>query len=559
MRNFCLLLLLLSSPLIAEQPPVNRLHMLYLVQSQEIEKAFSLYQEYKSQLKKHDFELLQQMALTLLEKGTRSQDALTQLTSLFGCHLAGVHASIDILEAGILSQNPQTQVAAIQFLGQLQDDRCEELFTKAMSSDYFFTRMEALHQLALRKSRTATGQIESLMMKVPPQMHFFFAPLFALSGTHDAVALLKKMMDHPLDNARIEAILNAARFRRDDLLPNIRKVATHLNCAEQEACAYALGILKDSKSIPHLTHLSQSKASHVQLSALYALYSLGRAEEREKILGAAITKDLFAISLLGEMPGPHTALHPFLSDPDIQVRFNTTVALLKSKDPIAALFLPEFLIRDSKDLGFQPQFSPGNSLMAWKVIPSIKQHQKDSPYDLSTLALNIREHLLQECIELPEDTFLKLARTIFTSRQTDLVPKLIHLLETMGSDAALQLLKEESQKAGAPLTRAYCNLALFRQEKKEVYKTAVLQWIQLKKQTELIRFRPQLPWELRVTELANPLELTPEEHSQLLIECYETLALVHQEESIDILVNDLKSGAPSNRPILAGLLIQAIQ
>jgi HEAT repeat protein len=218
-----------------EKTGINKLHILYLLQSKEFNRSIDLYREYRDALGRHDFEVLQQMALIILEQGARSLDPETQLTSIYGSGIAGIAASIDILEAGIASPQPQTQMAAIQFLGRLQDDRCEELLTKAMSSDYFFTRMEAAYQLALRKSRTAVGQIESLMYKVPPQMRFFFPQFFALIGTTDAISLLRHMMDDQFHMTRIEAILCAARFGRDDLLPMIRTRATHLNSAEQEA------------------------------------------------------------------------------------------------------------------------------------------------------------------------------------------------------------------------------------------------------------------------------------------------------------------------------------
>src|SRR5581483_6378912 len=189
---------------IKEKTGLNKLHILYLLQSKEFNRAIDLYQEYKKALGRHDFEILQQMGLILLEQGARSADPTTQLISIFGSSIAGIAASIDILEAGIISSQPQTQMAAIQYLGHLQDDRCEELLTKAMSSDFFFTRMEAAQQLAFRKSRTAVGQIESLMHKIPPQMRFFFPQFFALIGTSDAISLLRHMMDDPFHMTRIE-------------------------------------------------------------------------------------------------------------------------------------------------------------------------------------------------------------------------------------------------------------------------------------------------------------------------------------------------------------------
>jgi hypothetical protein len=81
----------------------------------------------------------------------------------------------------------------------------------------------------------------------------------------------------------------------------------------------------------------------------------------------------------------------------------------------------------------------------------------------------------------------------------------------------------------------------------------------LKKNTEMIRFRPMLPWNVRLKEKSTPFDLTPEEHSRLLIEAYQSLALEHDENSIDIILDGLKNGHLKNRAVLAGLLVQAIQ
>lgn len=544
---------------IKERTGLNKLHVLYLLQSKEFNRAIDLYHEYKTALGRHDFEILQQMGLIILEQGARSPDPSIQLTSIFGSTIAGISASIDILEAGIISSQPQTQMAAIQYLGHLQDDRCEELLTKAMSSDFFFTRMEAAQQLAFRKSRTAVGQIESLMHKIPPQMRFFFPQFFALIGTSDAISLLRHMMDDQFHMTRIEAILSAARYGRDDLLPAIRARATHLNIAEQEACATAIGYLKDSKSIPLLKNLAKSPSTNVKLAARNALNSLGDDTSREEIAELAKTEDLFAISLLGDIPGSEKILIPLTKDANMQVRFNAVFALLKQKDPHVLDSLLEFLIRDSRDLGFQPQFSIGNSLMAWKVIPSARQHQMEGPNDLLTLSVSVREHMLRECLELKPGEFLKIAAILFDTQQIDLIPLLISLMENLQTPEAIELLTSKAQTAGAPLTRAYCNLALLRLKKGEHYKDAVTNWISTKKHTEMIRFRPMLPWNVRITEKANAFELTPEEHSRLLIECYQTIAMEHDDKSIDTILDGLKSGHSSNRPVLAGLLIQAIQ
>lgn len=539
--------------------PVNKLHILYLLQSKEFNRAIDLYREYKEVLGRHDFEILQQMAFIILDQGARSTDPEAQLTSIFGSGIAGISASIDILEAGIASPHPETQMASIQFLGHLQDDRCEELLTKAMSSDYFFTRMQAAYQLAIRKARTAVGQIESLMYRVPPQMRFFFPQFFALIGTSDAIALLRHMMDDQFHITRIEAILSAARFGRDDLLPLIRTKATHLNIAEQEACAAAMGYLKDSKSIPLLRTLGQSPSVNVKLAAKNSLYALGEESAKEDIMALAKEGNLFAINTLGHIPGTADVLVPLLKDTNLAVRFNALFSLLQLSDVRASEFVLDFLLRDSRDLGFQQQASVGNSLMSWKVIPSAQQHQQEGPYDLMALSVNVREYLLRECLELPPHEFLKIATAIFDSRQGDLIPTLIGLIENLQTPEAISLLEIKAQTAGAPLTRAYCNLALLRLKKGEHYKGAILNWISLKKNTEMIRFRPMLPWNLRISEKASAFELTPEENSRLLIECYQTIAAEHDEKSIDIILEGLQMGHYKNRSVLAGLLIQAIQ
>jgi HEAT repeat protein len=390
-------------------------------------------------------------------------------------------------------------------------------------------------------------------------MRFFFPQFFALIGTTDAISILKHMMDDQFHMTRIEAILCAARFGRDDLLPLIRSRATHLNAAEQEACATAIGLLKDSKSIPLLKTLSQSPSINVKLAAYRSLYSLGESSVKEEIATLAQDGNLFAISLLGEIPGTQETLVSLLKNNDIQVRFNAVFALLKLNDPRVGSALLEFFIRDSRDLGFQPQSSIGSSLTAWKVISSAQQHQQESTYDLISLSVNVREHMLRECLELPPADFLAIASVLFDSKQIDLIPLLISLMENLQTPKAIELLEIKAQTAGAPLTRAYCNLALLRLKKGEQYKTSVLNWIKMKKDTEMIRFRPMLPWNVRISEKTSAFELTPEEYSRLLIECYQTVALEHDENSIDIILEGLKSGHHKNRSVLAGLLIQAIQ
>jgi HEAT repeat protein len=554
----CALLLNNFALSFAEEPaPVNKQHVLYLLQAREIEKSIDLYREYQKGLGRHDFEVLQQIALLILQQGVKSSDLEIQLTGLFGSKIAGVAASLDVLESAITSPHPQVQLVAVELLASSQEDRSEDLLTKAMSSDFFYTRMDAAFQLALRKSRTAVGQIEALMHKVPPYGRFFFPQFFALIGTHDAIAILRTLLSDTHHTTRIEAILNTARFGRDDLLPALRKRATHLHVAEQEACASAFGILKDSASLPLLQKLRSSPADNVKLAALRSLYFLGNATAKQEIEEMARQRNLFAIGVLEEVPGSEETLAALLQDKDIQVRFNAMASLVKLRDARATPLLKEFLIRDARDLGFQPHFSVGNSLMGWKVIPSALQHQKEEQGDLLALTLHVKEFLLKEALELPTGEFLSIASTLFQKKQSDHVPLLIALLVNQGTSEAIHLLELGAQTTGAPLIRMYCNLGLYHLKPQPAQEMALLHWIEAKKQTEMIRFRPVLPRSNRIQEIKDTYEFTPEENSRLLIECYQAFALKHDTKGIDILLDSLRNGHPKNRPVLAGLLIQA--
>jgi HEAT repeat protein len=362
-------------------------------------------------------------------------------------------------------------------------------------------------------------------------------------------------MDDDVLETRLQAVLSASRYGRDDLLPGIRARSTHLNSAEQEACARALGELRDSSSIPRLKRLAQASAPALRLAALQSLFALGDAAAAEPIRQMAQQQQPFAIALLGALPGSEEALLPLLRTEALQVRLNAALSLLRLRDARCLPTLYEVLLRDGRDLGFQPHFSPGGSLMAWKAIPSFAQHADHE--DLAAASLGMREQTLRFCIELPELAFLEIAETLFLSKQGELIPQVIALLENKRSPASIRLLKRYAQRAGAPLVRAYCNLALYRLGEQGPYRDAVKAWILQNKQAEMIRFRPMLPWHFRALEGA--FSLTPEESSRLLIDSYMALAERHEVENIDLLLQAIKEGNRKNRYVLAGLLIRALE
>lgn len=523
---------------------------------QDYKTSIALYRDYQKTLGRHDFEVLQQLASGWIEQSARSPQPEKQILGIFGFGVAGMNAPPDILSQAIESPDGHLQMVCLQFLGKMQEDYADTLLNKAMSSPFFPIRLEAAYLLAQRKARSATGQIESLMYRLPTPMRYFFPEFFALIGTSEAIHILRELMDDSFPPTKTGAILSAAKYGRDDLLPPIRAAATHLNNAEQEACAAALGYLKDMRSIKKLKKLATHSSTQVQLAALYSLFLLGDPLASSKIAKEAEVENVFAINLLADMPEQKETLAPLLNSANRQVRFNAAMVLLKHKDVRSLPALLEFLIRDSKDLGFSPQTSVGGSLRAWKVISSLQQHAEESFFDIQALTIALKEQILTEAVELPEPYFIRLAEHIFATRQNELVPIIISLLETLRTPGAITLLKRYSQAAGAPLIRTYCNLSLFRQQEKGPYEEAIKNFAKQNQSKELIRLREPLPWHMRLND---QYHLAPEENSALLIYTYEALSNNQDGEGIDILLQAIENGHPHNLPVLAGILLQTLQ
>ena len=195
-------------------------------------------------------------------------------------------------------------------------------------------------------------------------------------------------------------------------------------------------------------------------------------------------------------------------------------------------------------------------MLAFKPVFSAAQ-QASSLFDVKAATLAIRRQILLDCMHLSEEEFLQMAELIFDSKQSDLIPTLVVLLENLQTPKAVDLLKRKVDQAGMPLIRAYCNLALFRMGKEGPCEKNLTEWITRHKDSEMIRFHPLVPLDQRMS--ASPHELTPEDSSLLLIESYQTLSEKQHGSSIDVLLEAMRDGNPKNRYVLAGLLLRTLQ
>lgn len=537
-----------------EDIQTNRI--LFLAKSGNSSRALEMYRASVDKNGRHDFDLLHQIGLCILEQGMDSGDKETQIMSLFGAGISADERTLSLLIEGADHPDPTVQLLAMNLLSRYENREAYAVLNRAMSSNHLLIRLEAAMHLAEKKHAKAVSQIESLMYKVEPEVLVVFPQLFAAIGDAHAIKLLRKLLTTPNEEVRIEAILSIAALERDDLLPQIRILSSQHSMAQQEACAVALGLMKDEKSQSRLEHLAQSRHPNVRLAALQALYRLGHTEARSAIENIALSGDIYAIFMLGEMPGSEPTLAKLVKSKHISAKINAAIALLELQDDRCLDVLYEYLVRDQRHLMFEEGETPGKALKAIRLVPVSKRHEEVEPIIVER-SLHIREELLNKAIELPHEHFLDLADHLFQKGQNDLVPTLVTLLEHLQTPEAIHLLKKYQQKIGAPLIRNYCNLALYRLKEEGPFADNLREWIAKTRENEIIHFRPMLPLLLR--EKQETYQLTAEETTRLLLESIEALAASQDDHGIDTLLDTIQFGNAKNKYALVGLLIRATQ
>ncbi len=543
----------------SDKPPAIKSKILFLMHKGHAEEALDLYEEYRQLMGKDDFEMLQQLCLSLLEEGSRSKDDEIVLMTLFGAGISMNEKALPILESGIENKNPKIQLITINFLAKQQNNEADDAIASLLTSPFLLLRLEAVYALSKKKHPQAVAQIESLLNKVDDSIKPLFPLILAEEGSPYAMRIIRRLMSDTNDSVRVAAIMSVVDNKRDDMLPKIRILASQHNVAQQEACAMALGVFHDEKSIDKLERMTKSNTVAVRLAAAFALYKMGKTEYSSIIIHEAQGEDVYAISLLGDIEGSQNLLHQLTQNSDIDVRVNAAIALLKHRDIRAAKPILELLIEDARELGFSKSYTAGKAMMAVKVTPS-RMYVHDSNPLFHELSTGIREDVLTMTLELPEALFLQIANLVLETRQHDLIPRLMSLLENLRSPDAITLLKKHQQKFGAPLVRNYCTLALYRLKEKGPYAEQLRQWVLAQSDIDLIRFRQFLPLEERETSTdEDKYSLTPEQTSLIYIEALEALARNQDEEGIRILIHTIHKGNAKNKYALAGLLLHAIQ
>lgn len=542
---FCLSFSLLYSE------DIEKKQLLFLMHAGEYKQAFSKYLSYY-QGKTFDFEVLQEMCLVLLDKGSKNNNSEIVQLSLLGAGFASSNKSIEILERGIDSSDYQTQLISLYFTNFIHDDKNEDLLKKAINSYFLPTKFEAAYQMAAHKYSFAAGEIEALMYKLPPYFKVFFPSLFTMIGSTEANILLKDLLYDENNFVRAACILSIAKFKRDDLLPIIRRKLTLSNLLEQETCVFALGLLKDSTCIDTIKHFSHNSADNIRIASCVALNRLG-IDSTNDLKNLAEKGNLNAIYALKDFENVQDILYSLLKSKNIDIRYNSALALLEKKDSKALDIVLEILI-NNEDLGIYPVHSPGRSLMHWKTITSASI-RKESEYNPEYFRF-VKQSILKQAVELNEKDFLTIARIIFETDQLELIPTLSSLLENINTKEAINLLIYYSDKIGSPLIRNYCNLSLYKLNQEGPYETRIKNFLLANIKEEMIKFHPLLPRQLDDISIYS---LNPLETSNLLMDIFEALASKQDEKSIKTVIEAIQKTNSHNRYVLAGILIRATQ
>jgi HEAT repeat protein len=540
-----------SAPIGAKPYPT---HLPYLVHRGQLTTALDLYQESYRQNKQHDVECLELIALSLLEQGARSRDPEEQLMTQFGAGISMDERAMPILLQGVHSPIPGLQLIALNFLGRSHTEQAERALLSAMRSNSLLVRFEAAYQLSRLHLPGACNAVESLMSKIDGELLALFAPLYGLINDDQSMRALRKLLTAPYETVRIAAINSCAAAGRDDFIPKIETLTRQHSTAQQEACAYALGILGDEAAEPLLRKMTESHHTDLKLAALYSLYQLGRHDQLPAIYAMAADGNLFAIALLGDIPNSDEQLVQLMKERDLSIKVNVATGLVRHENPHCMPLLREILIKDQRDFAFEPLHSHGGSLSCWRAVPSARQNFKDTPTALER-SLHFREQLLTDATRLPAADFLQLAAAIFDGQQNDLVPALTSQLELLATPEAIALLQKYQQQVGMPLIRNYCNLALYRLKIEGPYGNNLQAWVAQQASTGLIELRPPLPWEER--DPHHYQNILPHENSRLLVETFEAFTQRQDDQGINILIEAIKSGFQKNRYALAGLLLRA--
>lgn len=492
---------------------------------------------------------LQEVALAILRNSMQQEDPEEQLRALLGASISWDERCFCLLEAGIQSKIPQVQLITVSLLAKAPYEKASSCLRKAAGSLFLPIRLEALYALCQRHEPEALSQIESLLCKMDPILAPLACQMLALLPEPSATSLLRQLLAHPKESVRTAALLATLQSKRDELLPEIRRVAAQPSVRAAEVAAFALGLFKDRTSIERLYLLSASPHETVRTATWQALASLNEKKALENLTQEALKGNLFAIWALRTWPTEKNQLLALLKAETPFVALNASLALFEQQEPASLPFIGQLL---RSEVALINVTSPGGALHAWKTNYSVLQEGEEgiALIELSTLH---KTALIDALIHWPTKVTLPFLQALVPQLPDPLIPAAIAMVAQINNPQAIALLKEWQQRPGAPWIRAYATLHLARLHEEAHYIEQLSTLIHTHAQEPIVAFRPFIPVHLRMD---TSFALTPEQSAQFVSEGLEVLAAADETFAITLLLKLLANSAAENRPLFAGFLLR---
>jgi len=493
-------------------------------------------------------EVLEELGLFILHDAMAHGDQNQQMLALIGAGIAQHERCVSLLLKGAHSDHPMVQMHALQALFTTGVEEADAELIHALGSPWIPVKLTAAQLLAAKRSPELLAQIEGLLKKLPPMAHPYLMPLLAQINSEASIGVLKHYLVSGALQTRISAIASVHLAGRDDLCEHLRALASHNIPAQSEAAAFVLGSMGDLSAKNILEHLLDSSESATRLAAAVGCIQLGADERWQLVESEALKGYPAAIQLLSTHPASIELLAGLVRHPDPNIRLNAALALLDARDPRGVDTIKPILLNDPPPFFIKPERSAGG-VFHWYRVGLADAHE--------ALPLHhaFCQHILEKLVELPEDLFLQLASEVLAARHAHLYPITIKLLENIHTPRALEMIHQQRQRPGEPLARILAIISLYRLGQPGPWEEALLQWVRTHHSQEMIRLSQAASWEDSAVNPSN-YTMTPELTSQVMLETFEVLAAKGKKEALSMVLESMREGHPTNRPVLAGLLIR---
>jgi HEAT repeat protein len=501
---------------------------------------------------------LRELGFAILERDVKSSDAATQQLALFGISMTADEHAISFFQDALRSRDPALQLYALRQLCQYQEACAESALKHAMSSPYILLRLEAAYLLATGRFPSALSQVDALMQKCPCEILPLFPIIISEITSDGAVHHMRKLLMNPSQDVRLSAVLSIAKKPNEVFIPYIRTLASQNDSIQSEACAYALGVMKDSLAVPLLIKLTHSHVMDTSLAACLALKELGYKAYEQKIVDAALKGNPFAIHTLNEIDNTNEILLSLIQRGDSCIRANAAIAFIHSRDARAPQYMLEYLSPISPQPPLIRVMSNGKSLYAYKTAPL---NLYDTPvWDTACeLSLQEREKWLVDCYACGEEPFLKLALQLIQRRQNDVIPTVFRLLQQSLSSECDQFLEMCCRMPGYPLVRNYALIALLKRGEKETCYAPLKEWVVSQWESDILEFRPTIsPWQAIDNDLIQS-DLKPNETAKLFLDAIDVLIAEQDEATVDLILEAIEKSHRKLHPIFAAILVRLVQ